>query len=71
MRASADLGAKTMLPVHWATFNLAYHAWDEPILRSVKAAKEQGVQVVTPMVGEKVEAGAPFVNLEWYLKGKN
>ncbi len=70
VRASQDLGAKTMLPVHWATFNLAYHAWDEPILRSVKAAKAAGVAIVTPRPGEKVEAGVAFVNREWYAQGK-
>jgi len=68
--ATQDLGAKTLLPVHWATFNLAYHAWDEPILRSVKAAQAQGVQIITPRPGEMVEAGVPFVNEAWYLKGQ-
>jgi len=68
VRASRDLGATTMLPVHWATFNLAYHAWAEPILRSVAAARAQGVQIVTPRPGEKFEAGVPFVNEGWYLK---
>jgi L-ascorbate metabolism protein UlaG (beta-lactamase superfamily) len=68
VRAVQDLGAATFLPVHWATFNLAYHAWDEPILRSVKAAQAKGVQIVTPRPGEKFEAGVPFVNRAWYLK---
>src|SRR6185436_3326753 len=66
VRAHADLGGKVMLPVHWATFNLAYHAWDEPILRAVRAAAEQHVQLVTPRVGEVVEIGQPFNNVEWY-----
>jgi L-ascorbate metabolism protein UlaG (beta-lactamase superfamily) len=70
VRAAQDLGARTMLPVHWATFNLAYHAWDEPIVRSVKTAQAQGVQIVTPRPGEMVDADAPFVNRAWYLPGK-
>jgi L-ascorbate metabolism protein UlaG (beta-lactamase superfamily) len=70
VRAHQDLGAKTFLPVHWATFNLAYHAWDEPILRSVKAAQAQGVQIITPRPGEKFEEGVRFVNRAWYLKGQ-
>jgi L-ascorbate metabolism protein UlaG (beta-lactamase superfamily) len=62
VRAHRDLGATTFLPVHWGTFNLAYHAWEEPIVRSVAAAKAQGVQIVTPRPGESVEMGAPFAS---------
>ena len=66
VQAQLDLGAKTLLPVHWATFNLSYHAWDEPILRTLAAAQAKGVQVVTPRVGEVVDVDVPFVNQEWY-----
>jgi L-ascorbate metabolism protein UlaG (beta-lactamase superfamily) len=66
VQAHQDLGATTMLPVHWATFNLAYHAWAEPAQRTVAAAKTQGVQLVTPRVGEKFEFGQPFANRAWY-----
>ena len=65
-----DLGATTLLPVHWATFNLAYHAWAEPVLRTVAAAARQGVQLVTPRVGEKVEFGVAFENRAWYLPAR-
>lgn len=67
VQAHKDLGATTMLPVHWATFNLAYHDWAEPIVRTVAAAAKQGVQVVTPRVGEKVEFGQPFENRVWWV----
>jgi L-ascorbate metabolism protein UlaG (beta-lactamase superfamily) len=62
-----DLGATTLLPVHWATFNLAYHDWSEPVLRTLAAAKTQGVQVVTPRVGEPYVFGDAFANTAWYL----
>ncbi len=68
VQAHQDLGATTMLPVHWATFNLAYHDWAEPILRTVAASKAQGVQMVAPRVGEKFEFGRPFENTAWWLK---
>jgi L-ascorbate metabolism protein UlaG (beta-lactamase superfamily) len=66
VKAHLDLGGTTLLPVHWATFNLSYHAWDEPIVRTVAAAKQHGVHVVTPRIGEVVEVGKPFVNAAWY-----
>lgn len=65
--AHRDLGATTLLPVHWATFNLAYHAWPEPATRTLTATQTQGAQVVLPRVGEKVEFGQPYTNLPWFL----
>jgi hypothetical protein len=52
--------------VHWATFDLSYHAWDEPILRTLEAAASEHVNVVTPRVGEVVDLGVPFTNVAWY-----
>lgn len=64
--AHIELGADTLLPVHWATFNLAYHAWSEPVERAVAAAQAKGVSLVTPRVGEKFEFGVPFQSQPWY-----
>ncbi len=66
VRAHLDLGAKTMLPVHWATFDLSYHPWSEPVIRTVAAAKAHGVQLITPKVGELFEFGKPYTNQPWY-----
>jgi L-ascorbate metabolism protein UlaG (beta-lactamase superfamily) len=68
VRAHRDLGATTLLPVHWATFNLAYHAWDAPIVRAVAAAQAQGVAIVTPYPGELFDTAVPFENRPWYSK---
>jgi L-ascorbate metabolism protein UlaG (beta-lactamase superfamily) len=70
VRANRDLGGGLLLPVHWATFNLSYHAWDEPILRTLRAAAEQQASVVTPRIGEVVEVGQPFSNVEWYKSAR-
>lgn len=58
--------ARRMLPVSWGTFNIAFHNWDEPIKRAVKAAKEQNVDLVTPRVGEVVTADEPFRSHSWW-----
>ena len=67
VQAHKDLGATMMLPVHWATFNLAYHALAEPIERAAVAAKAQGVQLVAPRLGEKFEFRVPFENGVWWV----
>lgn len=66
VQALRDLGARRLFPVHWSTFNLAYHAWDEPIRRTLSEAGRQGVEVVTPRVGEWVDADREFRSTPWW-----
>jgi L-ascorbate metabolism protein UlaG (beta-lactamase superfamily) len=61
-----DVRAKRMIPVHWSTFNLAYHDWDEPIRRALAEAKRTGVDLVTPRVGEWVDADRQFQSTRWW-----
>jgi L-ascorbate metabolism protein UlaG (beta-lactamase superfamily) len=62
-----DLRGRVMLPVHWATFNLAFHAWREPADRALAAATKAGVTLVVPTPGELVEPDAPPVRREaWW-----
>ena len=56
----------TLLPVHWATFNLAYHEWAEPIVRILSAANAKGATVITPRIGERFEFGQAFENSNWF-----
>jgi L-ascorbate metabolism protein UlaG (beta-lactamase superfamily) len=49
------LGAGTLLPVHWGTFDLALHRWDEPAETLVRLAAEQGLRVITPKLGQVAE----------------
>ena len=58
VRAHVDLGGRVMLPVHWATFNLGFHAWREPPDRAVAAAKKAGITLVVPRPGETVDLDA-------------
>lgn len=66
VRAAKDVRAKRLFPVHWGTFNLAFHAWDEPIRRTVAAARANSVELVTPRVGEVVDTDAPFASSAWW-----
>lgn len=49
------LGGGPFLPVHWGTFNLAMHAWDEPPETLLELGPKAGVQLVMPRLGEPVE----------------
>ena len=61
-----DVRARRMFPVHWSTFNLAYHDWDEPIRRAAAEAQRVGVELVTPRLGEVVDADRPFASTRWW-----
>ncbi|QDK79113.1 MBL fold metallo-hydrolase [Spirosoma sp. KCTC 42546] len=64
--AAQDLRARTLLPVHWAKFSLAMHAWNEPIERLLKKADKEGFDVTTPKIGEPVVLNASYPRAVWW-----
>jgi L-ascorbate metabolism protein UlaG (beta-lactamase superfamily) len=42
-----------LVPVHWATFNLAMHSWSEPVERLLTAA--DGLRVAVPKPGQALD----------------
>jgi L-ascorbate metabolism protein UlaG (beta-lactamase superfamily) len=60
------LGGGAFLPVHWGTFNLALHAWDEPAETLLRLGSAKGAQLVMPRLGEPVEPSrVEHVNPWW------
>jgi L-ascorbate metabolism protein UlaG (beta-lactamase superfamily) len=55
LEAWALLGGGPFLPVHWGTFSLAMHAWDQPAETLLKLGPKAGAQLVMPRLGEPVE----------------
>lgn len=49
------LGGGSFLPVHWGTFDLAIHDWDQPAERLVELAPSLDVHLVMPMLGAPIE----------------
>jgi L-ascorbate metabolism protein UlaG (beta-lactamase superfamily) len=58
VRAHRDLNASApsglLVPIHWATFRLAPHAWAEPADRVVGAALSAAVDLAVPRPGGRV-----------------
>ncbi|MDH6706830.1 L-ascorbate metabolism protein UlaG (beta-lactamase superfamily) [Kitasatospora sp. MAA19] len=66
VRAHLDLGGDLLLPIHWCTFNLAPHPWEEPAERVVTAAQALGARLVVPRPGKPFEpADPPALRLWW------
>jgi L-ascorbate metabolism protein UlaG (beta-lactamase superfamily) len=57
--AGLDVRAKLLVPVHWATFQLAMHPWGEPADRVWTEAKEADLPLAIPRPGERIDATEP------------
>lgn len=55
IKASEDIGAKYIFPVHSGKFALALHPWNEPLEMVSKLGKEKNLQILTPKIGEPVD----------------
>ena len=56
VQAFAKMGASGLLmPVHWGLFNLALHAWRQPIERITELADSAGVKLWSPTPGAPTE----------------
>jgi L-ascorbate metabolism protein UlaG (beta-lactamase superfamily) len=55
LEALALLGGGPFLPIHWGTFALAMHPWDEPAEVLLQKGARAGAQLVMPRLGEPVE----------------
>jgi L-ascorbate metabolism protein UlaG (beta-lactamase superfamily) len=66
LKALQLLGGGAFLPVHWGTFSLALHAWDEPVETLLSLAPRQGAQLVMPRLGEPVEPSRAEGVMPWW-----
>lgn len=66
LRVHRDLRAKVLMPVHWGTFNLAFHAWSEPIERLQALAHSAQVKLAQPYPGESFEVSEKLPNSAWW-----
>jgi hypothetical protein len=52
--------------VHWGTFNLALHAWDDPAETLLQLAPKSDTRLIMPKLGEPVEPAHEFVLTPWW-----
>jgi L-ascorbate metabolism protein UlaG (beta-lactamase superfamily) len=64
--AHLDLRGGLLVPVHWATFVLAFHTWAEPVDRLWREAKARGVTLAVPRPGERVDVADPPAVSGWW-----
>jgi hypothetical protein len=52
--------------VHNSTFDLAFHAWQDPMDRLSALARQKNIVLATPVIGEVLTVGQPRDNQLWW-----
>jgi len=66
LKALALLGNAPFLPIHWGTFALGMHAWDQPPERLLALSEGANVPLLMPRLGEPVEPVHAQRPLPWW-----
>ena len=66
VQAHRDLGGQWLLPIHNGTFNLAMHAWWDPFEQILNLGRQHGIEIATPMMGERLDLNAPHAGSAWW-----
>jgi len=66
LAAHTLLGGGPLLPVHWGTFNLALHPWDEPAETLIQLAPKTGARLLMPRLGEPIEPAHERILETWW-----
>jgi L-ascorbate metabolism protein UlaG (beta-lactamase superfamily) len=66
VKAAKDLRSEYLIPIHWGMFELALHPWYEPAVRSYSFSELQGVNLITPKIGQLVEMNKIESSEQWW-----
>ena len=66
LKALKLLGGGAFLPVHWGTFSLALHEWDQPAETLLALGPAQGARLLMPHLGQAVEPAHKHTVLPWW-----
>ena len=66
LRAFEQLGGGTLLPMHWGTFDLGLHPWDEPAEMLFALVEQRGTRLLTPRLGRPFEPAHAEAPSPWW-----
>jgi L-ascorbate metabolism protein UlaG (beta-lactamase superfamily) len=66
LKALDLLGGGAFLPIHWGTFSLSTHAWDEPVETLLQLAPKHAARLLMPRLGEAVEPASAEAVTPWW-----
>lgn len=65
-KSCTDLKIKKVVPIHWATFDLAMHGWSEPIRRFLPELGKRNIEYLVPKIGENISFFSNYKQTEWW-----
>ncbi len=68
VRTHQLLGGGVLMPIHWGLFNLAFHAWREPVEQVLTLAETAHIPLLLPMPGAPVEVRPGGLVARWWEK---
>jgi L-ascorbate metabolism protein UlaG (beta-lactamase superfamily) len=71
LKALALLGGGMFLPIHWGTFALGMHAWDEPAESLLQRAPRAGAHLMMPRLGEPTEPAHTEEVRPWWREARS
>lgn len=66
VEAGKTLNAKLFIPIHWGTFSISNHGWDDSIIRFVSKMKKENLKYAVPKIGETFGLNDEKIE-EWWL----
>ncbi|CAM4262315.1 MBL fold metallo-hydrolase [Vibrio neonatus] len=66
MQAHLDVQGDKLFPVHWSTYELFMHQWDEPVNDLIGEAQKTSIELVTPFIGQSVDFSKPISSHYWW-----
>ena len=70
LKALGLLGGGTFLPIHWGTFALGMHPWDQPAETLLQLAPRSGAQLMMPRLGAPTEPAHAELVEPWWREAK-
>lgn len=70
VKAGMILKAKMIMPIHWGTFSLADHPWDDPVERFTNKADKENIKWIVPKIGETIAYGHDLYQSKWWTNLK-
>jgi L-ascorbate metabolism protein UlaG (beta-lactamase superfamily) len=69
LKAAELLGAEALLPIHWGTFRLAMHPWDQPAEVLYERSHSSRARLLMPKLGEPIEPSRASGPIETWWRG--
>lgn len=66
LQAHLDVRGDKLFPVHWSTYELFLHRWDEPVNDLIEEAELHDVALVTPLIGQSLDLSMPVNTAYWW-----